>query len=309
MSSLRHDGSHRPRPVEGPAGADLPAVGVASEGEATGTGGRPRFLSIIIPAKNEAPSLPGLVEEITRVFRPLTDRRDEGNPLEGFEILVVDDGSTDETPAVLSRLASAYPELRPFRFRENFGQSAATLAGFRSARGAWVAILDADLQNDPADLARLWDALPGHDAGLGWRTKREDVWSKRIISKWANWARNRVLGQSIRDTGCAVRIFPRDVALRFPMFHGAHRFYGPFLIREGCRIVQIPVGHRPRPHGRSHYNIWNRSIKVIVDLFGVAWLMRRPVRYQLRSLLDEAPVPPPHAGASRSAALTDVRGA
>src|SRR5262249_41080570 len=150
--------------------------------------------------------------------------------------------------------------------------------------------LDADLQNDPADLAALWDELPGHDAALGWRVKREDVWSKRIISRGANRARDWGLGQSIRDTGCSVRVFPREVALRFPIFHGAHRFYGPFLIREGCRIVQRPVSHRARPHGQSHYNIWNRSLKVVVDLFGVAWLMRRPVRYEVVPAPSEAVV-------------------
>jgi dolichol-phosphate mannosyltransferase len=297
MTSMRQDGSHRPRPAGGDGSEDA------------GTPGRPRFLSIIVPAKNEAPGLPQLVEEVARAFRPLVERpRDQGHPLEGFELLVIDDGSTDDTPATLARLAGDYPELRPIRFAQNFGQSAATLAGFRAARGGWVAILDADLQNDPADLARLWDALPGHDAGLGWRVKREDVWSKRIISKWANRVRNWVLGQSVRDTGCAVRIFPREIALRFPMFHGAHRFYGPLLIREGCRIVQIPVGHRPRPHGKSHYNVWNRSIKVIVDLFGVAWLMRRPVRYEARPLLDEAPIPAPHGAGARATASADVVG-
>lgn len=308
MSSLRHDGAHRPGSADGPVAGDGPAAGGAGW---SGSGVRPRFLSIIVPAKDEAPSLPELVEQIAGAFRPLVARRGEGNPLEGFEVLIVDDGSTDDTPRVLQRLVGAYPELRPIRFERNFGQSAATLAGFRAARGAWVSILDADLQNDPADLARLWDALPGYDAGLGWRVKREDVWSKRVISRWANRVRNWVLGQSIRDTGCAVRIFPREVALRFPMFHGAHRFYGPLLIREGCRIVQIPVGHRPRPHGASHYNIWNRSIKVVVDLLGVAWLMRRPVRYQIRGLLDEATVPPPHGAAARAAtaADVDVRGA
>src|SRR5262249_61944271 len=109
----------------------------------------------------------------------------------------------------------------------------------------------------------------------------QDAGSKRVRGRVANAARNRVLGQAIRDTGCSVRIFPREVALRLPMFHGAHRFLGPLLIREGCRIVQMPVGHRPRPHGSSHYNLFNRSIKVVVDLLGVAWLMRRPVRYEV----------------------------
>lgn len=260
MSTMRHDPSHRPQPG--------------------GAGERSAVLSILVPAKNEAASLPRLLEEIARSFRPLMDRGRPGNRLDGFEVVVIDDGSTDSTAEVLAELGPSYPELRPIRFERNFGQSAAITAGLRVARGDWVAVLDADLQNDPADLARLWDALPGHDAALGWRTKREDVWSKRIISRWANRVRNWALGQSIRDTGCAVRIFPREVALRFPAFDGMHRFFGPFLIREGCRIIQLPVTHRPRPHGQSHYNLRNRSIKVIVDLFGVAWLMRRPVAYQ-----------------------------
>jgi hypothetical protein len=98
--------------------------------------------------------------------------------------------------------------------------------------------------------------------------------------------RNAVLGQSIRDTGCSVRIFPRAVALRLPAFRGVHRFFGPLLVREGCRLVQVPVHHRPRPHGRSHYNLWNRSLQVVVDLLGVAWLLRRPLRYQVARAWD-----------------------
>jgi len=161
------------------------------------------------------------------------------------------------------------------------GQSSATVAGIRDARGNWIATLDADLQNDPADLVRLWKALPGHDAALGWRLNRQDVWCKRVISQCANQVRNMVLGQSIRDTGCSVRIFSRALALRLPMFHGVHRFLGPLLLREGCRLVQVPVHDRPRSHGRSHYNIWNRSVQVLLDLFGVAWLMHRPLRCQV----------------------------
>jgi glycosyltransferase involved in cell wall biosynthesis len=242
-----------------------------------------QHLSIVIPAKNESASLPRLVHEVASAFRPVVGRDPAaGNPLHGYEILIVDDGSTDETPRVLHELRAQYPELTSIHLEHNVGQSAATHAGFHAARSEWVAILDADLQNDPADLARLWDAMPGHDAGLGWRVKRRDTWTKRVISRLANWVRDRVLGDSVRDTGCAVRIFPRSVALRLPMFHGAHRFYGPLLLREGCSIVQIPCNHRLRPHGRSHYNLRNRSLKVVVDLFGVAWLMRRPVRYTIR---------------------------
>jgi glycosyltransferase involved in cell wall biosynthesis len=281
MSFMRQDTSHRP-------GGRMRGH---SPGEGTGTLLEGSILSIVVPAKNESASLPQLVDEIARAVRPLcANNGGSGYRLGGFEIVVVDDGSTDETPAVLRQLNHEYPELRPITLASNVGQSAATAAGFRAARGDWVATLDADLQNDPADLAALWNALSGgHDAALGWRAKRRDVWSKRIISRCANWVRNRVLGQSIRDTGCSVRIFPREMALRLPMFRGSHRFFGPLLLREGCRIVQLPVNHRPRPHGQSHYNIWNRSIRVVVDLFGIAWLMRRPVRYEVVSTSMDAP--------------------
>ncbi len=250
-------------------------------------------LSIIVPAKDEAASLPELLGEVVRWFRPLTRSRPGRPILGGFEVLIVDDGSTDDTPAVLARLARDCPELRPVRLARNVGQSAATVAGFRLAKGDWVAVLDADLQNRPEDLAALWDALPGHDAALGWRTKREDVRTKRIISRWANRVRNLVLGQSIRDTGCSVRIFRHELALRLPAFNGMHRFLGPLLLREGARVVQVPVTHRPRPHGKSHYNLRNRSLHVVVDLLGVAWLCRRSVGYQVVPG-DRGPVPRPH---------------
>jgi dolichol-phosphate mannosyltransferase len=281
MSFQRHDPSHGPGRLGGPSHRHL--VG-GSEPRA-----RRASLSIIVPAKNEADSLPQLLSEISTAFEPLRRERSEGPPLDDFEVLVVDDGSTDETQSVLQVLSETYPELRTITLASNVGQSAATAAGLRGARGDWVAVLDADLQNDPNDLAKLWDALPGYDAALGWRTKREDVWTKRTISRWANRIRNAVLGQAIKDTGCSVRIFPRDVALRLPMFVGVHRFFGPLLLREGCRIVQVPVSHRPRPHGQSHYNLWNRSLKVVVDLLGVAWLMRRAVHYQVVAIPAEAP--------------------
>ncbi len=258
MSSLRWDPPH----------------GAVSKGGARSLGGT---LSVVVPAKDEAASLPRLISEIAGALRPLLANQ----RMAGFEIVVVDDGSTDETSAILASLASEFPELISIRLAANVGQSAATAAGFRKAAGDWVATLDADLQNDPADLVRLWEALAGHDVALGWRLVRQDVWSRRVISRWANWARNVVLGQSIRDTGCSVRIFPRDVALRLPLFQGAHRFFGPLLIREGCSIIQVPVGHRSRSFGSSHYNFWNRSTRVVVDLLGVAWLLRRGVRYKV----------------------------
>lgn len=245
-------------------------------------GDRLPMLSVVVPAKNEAESLPKLVEEIAQALRPLCgEGEDRRFRLGGFEILIVNDGSTDRTPEVLEELSGLYPELREIRLRTNVGQSGATAAGVRAARGGWIATLDADLQNDPADLALLWRLLPGHDVALGWREKRQDAWFRRVVSRCANRVRNAVLGQSIRDTGCSVRIFPRELALRLPLFQGSHRFLGPLLIREGARVAQTPVNHRARPHGRSHYNFRNRSFRVVVDLVGVSWLMRRPLRYEV----------------------------
>jgi glycosyltransferase involved in cell wall biosynthesis len=260
MATIRHDSPHR---LAGPTDWVRPA--------------RSNLLSVIVPAKDEAASLPQLVEEIVRALDPL---REQGE-LDDFEVLIVDDGSTDATPAALRWLAACYPELRTIRLAETAGQSAATAAGLRASHGDWIATLDADLQNDPADLARLWAALPGYDAALGWRVDRRDDWSRRVISCWANRVRNQVLGHAIRDTGCSIRIFPRDLALRLPLFQGVHRFLGPLLLREGCRIVQVPVNHRPRAHGRSHYSLRNRSLRVVVDLLGVAWLLRRSIRYRV----------------------------
>jgi dolichol-phosphate mannosyltransferase len=279
MSSQRYDQSERLRPMGSlqlPDDDRLRFTGTGPMKKRLGPAkGKKSFLSVVVPTKNEAASLAQLIDEIAWALRPLTQPgRAE---LDAFEIVMVDDASTDPSRSVLRDLTPLYPELKWLALATSVGQSAATIAGIRAARGNWIATLDADMQNDPADLIRLWRALPGHDAVLGWRVRRQDVWSKRLISYWANLLRNKVLGQSIRDTGCSVRIFPRAVALQLPAFQGMHRFFGSLLLREGCRLVQLPVHHRRRSHGRSHYHFWNRSLRVVIDLLGVFWLMRRPL--------------------------------
>ena len=283
MLTLRYGLSQRPgaigvsmRPFRGMK-ARLGSKKVPRERQAWESGSS--FLSVVVAAKNEAASLPQLIEEIDLALRPLCARGNR-HGLAGFEVIVVDDASTDGTQSVLRNLATVYSELRGLVLSSGAGQSPAIVAGIRAARGDWVATLDADLQNDPADLTRLWTALPGHDVALGWRVNRQDVWWKRVMSRWANRVRNLVLGQSIRDTGCSLRIFRRGPALRLPMFDGVHRFLGPLLLREGCPLIEVPVHDRPRIHGRSHYNLWSRSLRVVVDLLGVAWLLRRPVYCQ-----------------------------
>jgi dolichol-phosphate mannosyltransferase len=242
---------------------------------------QPAVLSVVVAARDEAANLRQLIDEITRALRMLCDN--VSSDLARFEVVLVDDGSTDETQQVLADLSIGCPELCWVTFAAPAGQSSAIVAGILAARGNWIATIDADLQNDPADLVELWNALPGHDAALGWRVTREDVLSKRVISVCANWVRNLILGQSIHDTGCSVRIFSRESALRLPLFRGMHRFIGPLLLRQGARLIQLPVKHRPRANGRTHYNLWNRSICVLIDLLGVLWLMRRPVHYQVIS--------------------------
>ena len=245
---------------------------------------RRAFLSVVIPARNEAATLVQLIAETICALRRLCLA---GRPhLEGFEIIIVDDGSTDATQLILHDLVRIYPELKSLILVASTGQSAATVAGIRAASGDWIATLDADLQNNPADLVRLWRVVEGSNCvALGWRAKRKDVWSKRLVSRWANKLRNGLLGQSIRDTGCSVRIFPRAIALRLPTFRGMHRFFGTLLLREGCNLVQIPVRHRARSHGQSHYHIWNRSVQVAIDLLGIVWLINRPLQYRVRHTL------------------------
>ncbi len=260
-------------------------------------------LSIVVPAKDEAASLPGLLGEVVRWFRPLPLPWPGRPRLAGFEVLIIDDGSTDGTPAVLSRLARDYPELRPIRLlMRNVGQSAAgpsPASAWRVGSGSRSSTLTPPPRTVPRTSPPSGTPCPATTPRLGWRTSREDVRPSRIISRWNNHVRNLVLGQSIRDTGCSVRIFRREMALRLPTFHGMHRFLGPLLLREGVRVVQVPVTHRPRSHGRSHYNLRNRLLRIVVDLLGVAWLCRRTIRYEVVHGLGGS-IPRPHFSSRRN---------
>lgn len=229
-------------------------------------------LSVVVPAYNEALNLPTLVREIEEAVAPL------GEP---WELLVVDDGSTDGSAALLGELRGRHPALRVLRFARNAGQSAAFLAGFEAARGDVVITLDADLQNNPADIPDLLRHMEGHDAVLGVRRRRRDTALRRSSSRIANAVRRGATGDGLTDVGCSLKAFRREHLRDLPRFNGVHRFFGTLLVWKGCRIAEVPVDHRPRQAGEAKYNVRNRAFRTLLDLFAMRWLRSRWVRYEI----------------------------
>jgi dolichol-phosphate mannosyltransferase len=232
----------------------------------------PPQLSVVIPAYNEEPNVEACYRELLDVLGTLGH---------AFEVLFVDDGSTDRTFELLARIAEADPRVRVLRFRRNAGQTAGLAAGFRAARGDIVITLDADLQNDPGDIPRLLEALGGCDAVWGWRVDRRDPWTKRAASRVANAVRRRVTGDGIHDTGCPIKVFRRTAVAGLPLYRGMHRFLAALLRMEGYRVVEVPVRHRPRHAGRSKYGNWSRMWTGLADLWAVRWMARRRLDYEI----------------------------
>ena len=198
-----------------------------------------------------------------------------------FEVVYVDDGSADGTPARLAAARARMPGLRVLRHRRSAGQSAALVTGIRAARGTWIATLDGDGQNDPADIPALLARAEAADSPAlvaGWRARRRDTALKRLSSRLANAVRGALLGDRTPDTGCGLKVFRRETFLRLPPFDHMHRFLPALVRRDGGTVVNQRVNHRPRAAGRSKYGVMNRLFVGIVDLFGVMWLQRRPIR-------------------------------
>jgi len=233
-------------------------------------------ISVVVPVKNEAGNVAPLLGEIRAALDGVV----------AYEAIFVDDGSTDATAAELTGSPQAaadgdFAGLRVLRHDRSYGQSAAIVSGVRAAQGVWIATLDGDGQNDPADLPKLWaqaSALAADDPIAmigGERVKRQDTAMKRFSSKIANRVRGGLLRDDTRDTGCGLKLFRRDVFLNLPAFNHMHRFLAALIKREGRRVVSVPVNHRLRGHGRSKYGVMNRLWVGIVDLFGVMWLQSR----------------------------------
>ena len=238
----------------------------------------PPDLSVVVPVFNERDNVAALVHEIVAALRPLLS----------FEIVYVDDGSTDDTVAQLRLLKQQVPELRVLRHTVQSGQSTAIRSGVRAARATWVATLDGDGQNDPADIPKLLRARGAADAQVklfaGWRVERRDNASKRWASRWANAIRSRMLRDDTPDTGCGIKLFEREAFLDLPYFDHMHRYLPALMQRAGWQTLSVPVNHRSRSTGVSKYNNLNRAWVGLRDLRGVAWLIQRSKRTGIREL-------------------------
>lgn len=227
-------------------------------------------LAVVVPVHNEADNVAPLIEEIHVALDRVVD----------FEVVYVDDCSSDATPQRLQELTRLFPRLRVLRHRVNAGQSTAMSTGIRAARAPLIATLDGDGQNDPADIPKLLSRWATEDRSVplllaGWRAARNDTWLRRLSSKIANGVRGRLLGDGTPDTGCGLKLFERETFLLLPYFDHMHRFLPALVQRHGGRVVSIHVNHRPRLRGQAHYGVWDRLWVGIVDIAGVRWLRRR----------------------------------
>ena len=231
-------------------------------------------LSVVIPVYNEEDNLPLLWPELRGVLESMGV---------SFEVLFVDDGSRDRSAEIIRALREDDPRVRLVRLKVNAGETAATDAGFKAARGRRVVTMDADLQNDPHDIPMLVQRLEQWDAVTGWRVARGDGDSimRRISSRLANGIRNWLSEESIQDSGCTFRAFRRECLRELVLYRGFHRFIPTLLRMRGYRVVEVPVGNRPRQFGRSKYGVLNRAFVSFVDLLVVRWMKNRLLRYDV----------------------------
>ncbi|MGH7275952.1 MAG: glycosyltransferase family 2 protein [Candidatus Rokuibacteriota bacterium] len=231
-------------------------------------------LSVVLPVYDEEENLPPLWEELRGVLETLR--------LE-FEVVFVDDGSRDRSAEVIRGFRAADPRARLVRLKANAGETAATDAGFKTARGRWVVVMDADLQNDPRDIPRLLAQLDRWDAATGWRVKRAegDNRLRRVSAHVANRVRNWMSDETVQDSGCTFRAFRRECLRDLVLYRGFHRFVPTLLKMRGYRVIEVAVSHRPRRFGRSKYGVMNRAFVAFADLLVVRWMKSRALRYEV----------------------------
>jgi dolichol-phosphate mannosyltransferase len=248
----------------------------------------PPVLSIVIPCFNEQGNLVPLITAIREAMEPLHV---------SHEIVIADDCSTDDSWKILQTLGAADPKIRAVRLDRNCGQSAALWAGVQSARGRFIATLDADLQNHPRELPRFLEAIQSGkcDCVCGSRVQARaqgDSLLRRLSSKIANGTRNRFTRETVSDSACGYRIFRRECAARLKFFKGMHRFLPTLFRIEGFVVTEIPISHHARFQGRSHYGVLNRLFITIHDLFAVRWMQKRMFRYEVKEQINFPPSAP-----------------
>ena len=230
--------------------------------------------SVVIPLKNEAENIAELLQELEPVMQGLQAP---------FEVICIDDGSTDQTLAILKKLQQKKKYLKTIVFDRNYGQSSAFDAGFKAACGEWVLTLDGDRQNDPNDIPKLIAASSHADLVAGLRLKRQDSPFKKFLSKAANFVRSRICQDKIPDTGCSLKLYRKKCLDQIKLYHGLHRFLPALFLIEGFKVIAVPVNHRPRVKGVTKYNLFNRSFNTISDMWAVYWMRKRQLRYRLKS--------------------------
>jgi dolichol-phosphate mannosyltransferase len=235
------------------------------------------YLSLVIPAYNEQEVVPMLLQRVESSLLQV------GRP---FEVVIVDDGSSDSTPRLLEQAMKRLPWLRVLRMAKNAGQSAAFQAGFAAARGQVIVTIDADLQNDPEEIPRLVKLLEteGFDMINGWRKDRHDTPFRRWQSQMANRIRNRLSGETINDSACSLKVYRRHCLDGMFMFNGAHRFMPTLVKMRGYTVLEVSVKHSARYAGTAKYGLRNRALRAFKDLLGVRWLKSRFLRYQVTEL-------------------------
>ena len=225
-------------------------------------------VSVVVPLYNEEENVSILQSELSAALAGLD-----------YEIIFVNDGSTDRTVESIARS----PAVRVLQFAENAGQSAAMYAGLQAARGGIVALIDGDLQNDPADIPKLLREIErGADLVCGYRAQRKDTMMKRLTSRIANFVRSRFTRDGVRDTGCTLKAMRHECIRSLVPFKGMHRFIPALVKGAGYCLVEVPVNHRARKFGRSKYGLGNRAVRATIDMFGVRWLLSRQLNQRLQ---------------------------
>lgn len=243
------------------------------------------WISVVIPIKDERENIPLLISQLLKFF----DVRPESETAP-FELVFVDDGSTDGSESLLDELVNQSTVIRVIHLDNNHGQTAAFDAGFRQARGTLIATMDGDLQYDPNDFAKMLPLVNQFDLVCGRRAARHDNMVRRWSSIIANQVRNWVIHDGISDTGCSLKIFRRVVIERMPLFKNMHRFFPALAQMYGFTVTEIPVQHFPRAHGLSKYGVGNRLFVGLYDLFAVRWMQKRCLNFSMR----ESKSPRPH---------------